>query len=303
MGTDTQQTFVYATDIALKNGHLSGKMYSRTDNTSDNHKDMENNMNNSILTLGVDIGSTTSKCVIMRNGSELVSKQIVSAGIGTSGPDRAIGKALEESGVDAQQIHRIVATGYGRNNFQQADSQLSELSCHAKGARVLFSNARTVIDIGGQDAKVLQLSEDGSLLSFVMNDKCAAGTGRFLEVMARILEVDVSELQALSEKSANAVAISSTCTVFAESEVISQLASNADIHDVVAGIHRSVAVRAASLAKRLPIVPEVVMTGGVSLNAGVVHALEKELNIPIATSPLSQFAGAIGAAVFAYEGK
>ncbi|NMA24659.1 MAG: 2-hydroxyglutaryl-CoA dehydratase, partial [Clostridiales bacterium] len=111
-------------------------------------------MNKDIITLGIDIGSTTSKCVIMRNGSEIISKQIVSAGIGTSGPDRAIEKALAESGLDARQIHRIVSTGYGRNSFQQADSQLSELSCHAKGARMLFRSARTVIDIGGQDAKV-----------------------------------------------------------------------------------------------------------------------------------------------------
>ncbi len=156
---------------------------------------MDKYMERNIYTLGIDIGSTTSKCAIMRNGLELVSKQIISAGIGTSGPDRAISGILAESGLDRQQIHRIVSTGYGRNNFQQADFQISELSCHAKGARVLFKNARTVIDIGGQDAKVLQLSEGGSLLSFVMNDKCAAGTGRFLEVMARILEVDVSELQ------------------------------------------------------------------------------------------------------------
>jgi len=253
------------------------------------------------LTLGIDVGSTTSKCVILRDGTELLASSLIPAGTGTSGPGRALAAALEEAGVQRGQLAAVTATGYGRNSFDGADFVVSELSCHAAGAAALMPGVRTVVDIGGQDAKVLHVNPAGKLERFLMNDKCAAGTGRFLEVMARVLELDVSELAEMDEKATGNVTISSTCTVFAESEVISQLAKNVDLHDLVAGIHASVAVRAAGLMRRLGITEPVGMTGGVARNAGVVRALEKELGVCIAVSPLSQLAGAYGAAVYGWN--
>ncbi len=254
-----------------------------------------------LYTMGVDIGSTASKCIILKNGTEIVGSAIVSVGAGTSGPARAIAQALKSSGKSSQEVACTFATGYGRNSLKEADKQMSELSCHARGAYHLFPEVRTVIDIGGQDAKALQISQDGRLLNFVMNDKCAAGTGRFLDVMAHVLEVKIDQLATLGQQSKNPVNISSTCTVFAESEVISHLANNADICDIIAGIHHSVASRTAGLVKRVGITPMVVMTGGVAQNLGVVKALEAELNVPIMTTPLAQIVGALGAALYAFE--
>ena len=223
-----------------------------------------------IYTLGIDIGSTASKCVMLCDGKEIVSKSLISVGAGTSGPQRAITEVLENVGMTRDQMAYVLATGYGRNSLEGiADHQMSELSCHAKGASFLFPDVHTVIDIGGQDVKVLQV-ENGVMTNFVMNDKCAAGTGRFLDVMARVLEVKVEELGDLAAKSTKDVAISSTCTVFAESEVISQLSMGTDKCDIINGIHHSVAARVAGLAHRVGVRELVVMTGGVAQNSGAV---------------------------------
>ena len=255
----------------------------------------------SIYTLGIDIGSTASKCIMLADGKEIVSKSLISVGAGTSGPQRAIAEVLENVGKTKEDMAYILATGYGRLSLEGlADAQMSELSCHAKGASFLFPDVHTVIDIGGQDVKVLQI-EHGMMTNFVMNDKCAAGTGRFLDVMARVLEVDVEELGALSAKSTKYVGISSTCTVFAESEVISQLSQETDKCDIINGIHQSVANRVAGLAHRVGVRDLVVMTGGVAQNTGIVRALEEALKCKIHTSPLTQYNGALGAAAFAYE--
>ncbi len=256
-----------------------------------------------IYTLGIDVGSTTSKCLILKNGTEIAASSLIPAGTGTSGPGRALAETLNDAGLKLEELAAVTATGYGRNTFEGADFVVSELSCHALGAAALMPGVRTVIDIGGQDAKVLRVSPAGRLERFLMNDKCAAGTGRFLEVMARVLETDVSQLAEMDEKAKGVVPISSTCTVFAESEVISQLAKNVDIRDLVAGIHASVAVRTAGLARRLGVTAPVGMTGGVARNAGVVRALEKELNAPIAVSPMAQLAGAYGAALYGFKKK
>lgn len=253
------------------------------------------------LTLGMDVGSTTSKCLILRDGKDIAASALIPAGTGTSGPRRALEEALEKAGLGREDMACVTATGYGRAAFPGADYVVSELSCHALGAHALDGEAKTVIDIGGQDAKVLRLGPEGKLESFLMNDKCAAGTGRFLEVMARVLEKDAADLAGMDEKAAGIVPISSTCTVFAESEVISQLARGADLNDLVKGIHASVAVRTASLARRLGVEAPVMMTGGVARNAGVVHALEKELGTPIRVSPLAQLAGALGAALYGWR--
>jgi len=254
-----------------------------------------------IFTMGLDIGSTTSKCLILKIGTEIIAKTVIPFGTGTSGPGRAVEAALTDAGLTQSDIAALTATGYGRASYAGADHIVSELSCHAIGAHAMFPEARTVIDIGGQDAKAIRISPDGKLDNFMMNDKCAAGTGRFLDVMAHILELDVSELAAKDALAGQPVNISSTCTVFAESEVISQLSNNVDLCDLVAGIHASVAVRTASLARRLGVVAPVAMTGGVARNAGVVRALEKELGTEIAVSPLCQLAGAYGAAIYAFR--
>lgn len=254
-----------------------------------------------IYTLGIDVGSTASKCIILRDGEEIVAKSLIDVGAGTSGPQRAIETVLEEAGKTKEQITYTLATGYGRNSLMGiADKQMSELSCHAKGATFLFPNVHTVIDIGGQDVKVLHI-DNGAMTNFQMNDKCAAGTGRFLDVMARVLEVKVEDLGKLGSMSQKQVGISSTCTVFAESEVISQLAMGTDKCDIIDGIHRSVAHRVTGLAHRIGVVPDVVMTGGVAQNIGVVNALQEELGCPIKTSPLTQYNGALGAALLAFQ--
>lgn len=243
-----------------------------------------------IFTLGIDVGSTASKCIILKDGKEIVGKSLIDVGAGTSGPSRAIEAVLEDAGLKKEDMAFTLATGYGRTSLMDgiADKQMSELSCHAKGAYFLFPKVHTVIDIGGQDVKVLRV-EDGVMTNFQMNDKCAAGTGRFLDVMARVLEVEVSDLGRLGAMSKKQVGISSTCTVFAESEVISQLSMGTDKCDIIAGIHRSVAHRVTGLAHRIGVVPDVVMTGGVAQNQGVVDALEAELGVKIYTSPLTQY--------------
>ena len=254
-----------------------------------------------MFTLGVDIGSTTAKAVILKDGKDIVSSSIVVATVGTDGVSRAMENALREGGVRREEIRFTVATGYGRKTFAGADLQLSELTCHAVGVHREFGDVRTVIDIGGQDAKVLSLNEEGRMANFVMNDKCAAGTGRFLDVMANILHLDISQLEVEAARAVHPANISSTCTVFAESEVISQLASGVRIPDLVAGICQSVAARVASLVKRVGVREQVCMSGGVARNAGVRNAMEKELGVRIVYSEHAQLMGALGAALYAYD--
>lgn len=257
---------------------------------------------NKIYTMGIDIGSTSCKCVILSEGETVEATETVSLGAGTKGTEMVLEQTLNKAGLTQKDMAAIVATGYGRNSYEGADKTVSELSCHAKGGCYLFhGNVKTIIDIGGQDAKVLRLDDNCQLLNFVMNDKCAAGTGRFLEVMARVLDVKLEELGAMDAESTERAQISSTCTVFAESEVISSLAKNIDVKSIIRGIHYSVASRVAGQARRVGVADPVVMTGGVSRNRGVVRALEEELKTTIAVSEDSQIAGALGAAIFAYE--
>lgn len=254
-----------------------------------------------MYTLGIDIGSTTSKAVILKDGKDITASSLVVATVGTDGVSNVIDRVLESAKINRGDISYIVATGYGRQTFEGADAQLSELSCHAIGVHFCMPQVRTVIDIGGQDAKVLSLGENGRLMKFEMNDKCAAGTGRFLDVMAGILNLDVSELGAEAAKADAPVSISSTCTVFAESEVISQLANGAKIPDLVAGICNSVAVRVSSLVKRAGVVQAVCMSGGVAKNSGVRNAMAQALGTEILYDERAQLMGALGASIAAFE--
>jgi predicted CoA-substrate-specific enzyme activase len=255
------------------------------------------------LYLGIDVGSTASKCVIVDARGEVVARGLHAAGAGTAGPEACIREALGcvPGAPTVQDMAASCATGYGRHLQTWTDMQVSELSCHARGAVRLFPGVRTVIDIGGQDAKVLSIAENGKLVDFAMNDKCAAGTGRFLDVMAGVFGCKVSDLSDLDKEAAEVASISSTCTVFAESEVISKLAAGTPIPDIAAGVHESVVERTYGLAKRAGVVPVVAMTGGVALNAALRERMERRLGHRVTTSPDAQFVGAYGAALLASE--
>lgn len=254
-----------------------------------------------MIVAGVDVGSLSAKAVIMK-GREILGYSILRTGADSRGAaERSRDAALREAGLDVCDISFTVATGYGRINVPFADSRVTEITCHAKGAHFLFPGTRTVIDIGGQDSKVIRLDAAGRVVDFAMNDKCAAGTGRFLEVMAQALEVDLEEMGRLASKSRKLLTISSMCTVFAESEVVSLVASGHSKEDIIRGLHESVAERVLSLANRVGVEGEVTMTGGVAKNSGVVSAISarlgKKLNLP--REP--QIVGALGAALIAGE--
>ena len=249
----------------------------------------------SIYTMGIDVGSTASKCVILKDGSEIVAKSLVAVGTGTSGPSRAIAQVLENAGMTREQMDFVLATGYGRNSLDGlADMLRSELSCHAKGAAFLFPNVRTVVDIGGQDVKVIEI-ENGMMKNFVMNDKCAAGTGRFLEIMADRLGITQQQMADLA-RSGEPTKISSMCTVFAESEVISLIGRGEPRENIARGVIDSVVSRVATMAGQAAGAPYY-LTGGLCENAFVVERLGELLGSPVTTSPQARFAGAIGAAV------
>jgi len=244
---------------------------------------------------GVDIGSTMTKVVIM-------DQALVASVIGPTGPEhrklanRVMEEALAKAQLSFDEIDYVVATGYGRINVPFADKQITEISCHARGAIYMVPGARTVIDIGGQDCKGIQVKE-GRVIDFVMNDKCAAGTGRFLEVTAEELGVDLEDMGRLSLEAENRVEISSTCTVFAAQEVVARLSEGVPLADIVAGLHWAIATRIYRMVRRLKIEKEVVLTGGGAKNAGLVNALEAKLGFPavVPTEPL--LTGAIGAAL------
>ncbi|MDR1796693.1 MAG: acyl-CoA dehydratase activase [Clostridiales Family XIII bacterium] len=251
--------------------------------------------------LGIDIGSSSSKAVLLDKGGAILGREVVNLGTGSGAIDDVIDVLLEKAGVDRGDILYSVVTGYGRIGYEKADTQITEIGCHAKGVYHDFPEARSIIDIGGQDAKVIRLGDGGRVDNFVMNEKCAAGTGRFFEVMARVLNCSLDDLSGLAAEAEYAVAISSTCTVFAESEVISQLSAGASPASVAWGAHKSVAKRIAGLSGRLGLIPEIVMTGGVALNQSMVRAMEEEIETSILVPESPQTVGALGAAVYAKE--
>jgi predicted CoA-substrate-specific enzyme activase len=254
-----------------------------------------------MVTMGIDIGSASSKVVILKDGADVAAWSVVQFGTGSTGPKRALDQALEQAKIALDDIAFIMATGYGRNSCEWSGNQMSEISCHARGIFHLIPSARTIIDIGGQDAKAIRLGEGGMVNQFAMNEKCAAGTGRFLEVMARVLEVKLEEMEAWHDKAASPASISSTCTVFAESEVISQLSKGTSKADIIAGVHVSVASRACSLARRVGLEMDVVMSGGVAQNSGVVKSISDELSVEVKVAPNPQIIGALGASLYAYD--
>jgi predicted CoA-substrate-specific enzyme activase len=250
-----------------------------------------------MISVGIDVGSITTKAAAL-DGDRLLGDRIVATGYNAERSGRLVfERLLEELGVAATEVGSIVATGYGRSRIGFAQRTVTEITCHAAGAHYLDPAVRSVIDIGGQDSKAIALDERGQVRDFAMNDKCAAGTGRFLEVMARALEVGLDQFGELARQAGRPAGISSLCTVFAESEVISLIAKGETRENIVAGIHEAVAARVVAMAGRLNLGPPVMMTGGVSRNAGLVRALEKKLGRPLTVSAKAQVTGAIGAAV------
>ena len=244
---------------------------------------------------GVDIGSTMTKAVIMNDA-------VLASVIGPTGPEhrklanRVMEEALAKAKLVFEDITYVVATGYGRINVPFADKQITEISCHARGVGHLLPEARMVIDIGGQDSKGIKLKE-GRAVDFVMNDKCAAGTGRFLEVTAEELGVSLEDMGRLSLEAKNKVEISNTCTVFAAQEVVSKLSAGVALPDIIAGLHEAIATRIYAMVRRLKIEREVALTGGGAKNIGLVKAMEAKLGFPALLPPEPLLTGAIGAAL------
>jgi predicted CoA-substrate-specific enzyme activase len=252
--------------------------------------------------IGIDIGSTTAKIVLMDSSKNIIDKIIANVGYSSKQVATNIYREiLAKNNLKENNIKNIVSCGYGRESIDFAKKAVSEIICHAKGVHFLINDASTIIDIGGQDSKVIVLNSSGNVVNFVMNDKCAAGTGRFLDVMAKALMCDIEEFGTLALQSKKPANISSICTVFAESEVISLVAKSEDRNNIIAGLCESIAKRIASMYKRAGGKPKVVLTGGVAKNIGVLKALENQINMPILTHELSSFTGAIGACIISTQ--
>ena len=252
-----------------------------------------------MITVGVDVGSITAKAAVINDTGIVATKVILTGYNAKNAGEQVFEGVLADAGIESSQVDRIIATGYGRNSVSFADKAITEITCHAAGAHYLNPDIRSIIDIGGQDSKAIVINEKGKVIDFAMNDKCAAGTGRFLEVMARALEVNLDEFGNMSLKANNAASISSLCTVFAESEVISLIAKGENRQNIIAGIHESIASRVVAMGNRIGLRDPVMMTGGVAKNIGVVRALEKKINTSISVSENAQVTGAIGAGLIA----
>jgi len=252
-----------------------------------------------MLTIGIDVGSITTKAAVAKDDEVIADKVVFTGYNARMAGEQLFESIIGECGINRDSIDRIISTGYGRNSLEFADRAVTEITCHAAGAYYLDRGVRSVIDIGGQDSKAIAVSDTGSPMDFAMNDKCAAGTGRFLEVMARALEVDLEEFGDVSLKAQQPAPISSLCTVFAESEVISLIAKGEFRENIIAGIHEAIASRVVAMANRVGFNARVMMTGGVAKNTGVVKALEQKIGQKIHVSDKSQLTGAIGAAIIA----
>ena len=251
---------------------------------------------------GVDVGSATTKAVLVDIQGTLAAQTLLpSGGNLAAAADRALDAALEQAGVGRENVATLISTGYGRENVPNRTRAITEITCHARGAHTLEPSIRSVIDIGGQDSKAIALDKNGLVRKFEMNDKCAAGTGRFLEVMARTLEVDLSAIGPTALKADTPANISSTCTVFAESEVVSLLAQGETVPRILAGLCAAITQRVHSLASRVGMTAPVMMTGGVAKNIGVVKKLEAALGMPITVPHEPQTVGALGAALIARD--
>ncbi|MFO7836361.1 MAG: acyl-CoA dehydratase activase [Candidatus Thorarchaeota archaeon] len=257
-------------------------------------------MSHEQIGIGIDVGSTTTKGVIINSDGEILASSIHPTG---ASANKAVQTVLDE--IENQYgrtvDESIVSTGYGRRLISLADRNVTEITCHSLGVHHLFPQVQLVIDVGGQDSKAIRVGADGRPIDFELNDKCSAGTGRFLEVMASVLDVRIEDLGPLALRSKNPCSISSTCTVFAESEVISQISSGETPEDIAAGVNLSMASKIANMSKRVGIVSPVVATGGVALNPAFVQYLEQSLEEKVLVPQRAQFTGALGAALLSLK--
>lgn len=256
--------------------------------------------------LGIDIGSLSCDAVLIDEEKNILSSSVIPTGVKNIESIARVKKnTLDASGIMEQDIRSIISTGYGRTRVKERDGAVTEISCHAKGIKLMIPETRILIDIGGQDSKAIQLDPQGNVVDFAMNDKCAAGTGRFLEAMARALEVDINELGDLDEGATSDLVLSSMCTVFAESEVVSLIANGTDQKEIAKGLNRAIAARTHSLVKRVAKNTDgltVSMSGGVARNKGVVKAVAESMNNKKVNTPeMPDIIGALGAAIIAFE--
>lgn len=252
--------------------------------------------------IGIDSGSTTTKAVFMRNGETKFSKVCLTGVNSETSAVRLINEIKESHGITNDEVGVTVVTGYGRDSISIGNKKVTEIVCIAKGAYSLCPGVEVVIDIGGQDSKGIKVGAAGKVVDFIMNDKCAAGTGRFLDVMSRLMEVDINEAGPISLKSDNPANISNTCTIFAESEVISHVAKGTPVEDILAGLHEAIAGRVYGLCSRiLAGANQIMFTGGVGQNQGIEKYLEKKLGTILIKPEFPQIVGAIGAALIGQE--
>jgi predicted CoA-substrate-specific enzyme activase len=251
---------------------------------------------------GVDVGSTQTKAAIIDQGGTLIGRSLIDTGANVVlAAEHAYERALADARLEEREVGFIVGTGYGRYRVTFGDTQVTEISCHGRGAVHMFPGTRTVVDMGGQDTKAIRVTATGEIADFCMNDKCAAGTGRFLGAAAAALEIPIGELGEMALRAERPVKITTTCTVFAESEVLSWMAKGKKIEDILQGVHQSIVSRSLGLMRRVGIEQEVTFTGGVTKNVGMVKALEAALGFPVNVSDDSPYMGALGAALFALD--
>ncbi len=251
---------------------------------------------------GVDVGSTQTKAVIIDEHGQVRGRELTDTGANVmQAAEKAYTRALETSGFEERQVEWVIGTGYGRYRVTFGNAQVTEISCHGRGAVHLFPATRTVVDMGGQDTKAIRVSAEGEILDFCMNDKCAAGTGRFLGAAAAALDIPLDQLGPTALESEKPVRISTTCTVFAESEVLSWLGKGKKIEDILWGVHKSIATRSGGLLRRVGIEDELTFTGSVSRNPAMVKALEERVDKRLNFSEESHYIGALGAALFALD--
>jgi predicted CoA-substrate-specific enzyme activase len=251
---------------------------------------------------GVDVGSTQTKAVIVDGAGRVVARTLIATGANvTRAGENAFRQALEAAGLPREAVGYVVGTGYGRYKVTFGDAQITEITCHARGAHAAFPATRTVIDMGGQDTKAIKIGPDGAVVDFSMNDKCAAGTGRFLSAAADVTGVSLDDIGPRSLEATAPVRLTSVCTVFVESDILSYLAQKKTIEDILGGVHKAIATRTMALVRRVGVEDEVTFTGGVSRNLGMVRALEAVLGRPLNVSADGHYMGALGAALFAVE--
>jgi len=251
---------------------------------------------------GVDVGSTQTKAVIIDEHGAIVARTLTDTGANVvQAAQNAFQQALDSAGLDEREVEYVIGTGYGRYKVTFGNTQITEISCHGRGAVHMFPDTRTVVDMGGQDTKAIRVSPEGEIIDFCMNDKCAAGTGRFLGAASSALDIPLEDLGPKALTGERPVKISTTCTVFAESEVLSWLGKGKKIQDILLGVHQSIAARSAGLLRRVGIEEQVTFTGGVARNIAMVASLEERLGLKLNVSDESHFMGALGAALFALD--